>query len=250
MVLAVAAAVVALVCIRLGIWQLDRLEERRAVNAEVSAALASEPIPLDAVLAEDADPAYRRVVASGTWDPASEVILFGRSLDGRPGNHVLTPLELGDGRAVLVDRGWVPADVADPPVTGDAAAAGTATVEGILLPSDAGGTGEPSDGSALPEQVRTIDVAALDPAIPLDLVPDVYLLRARQEPAQDRPVPAPLPALTEGPHLGYAIQWFTFAAVALVGGVVLVRRDRRAGRLDSGKDHPLAHHSGHPLERS
>lgn len=243
MVLAVAAAVVALVCVRLGIWQLDRLEQRRAFNAEVRAALASEPMPLDAVLAADADPAYRRVVASGTWDPASEVILFGRSLGGRPGNHVLTPLELGDGRAVLVDRGWVPADVADPPVTGDAAAAGAATVEGILLPSDASGTGERSDGSALPEQVRAIDVAALDPAIPADLVPGVYLLRARQEPAQDRPIPAPLPEPTEGPHLGYAIQWFTFAAVALVGGIVLVRRDRKDDRVDGRGDD----HLGHPL---
>lgn len=248
--LAVAASVVALVCVRLGIWQLDRLEERRAFNAEVRAALASEPMPLDAVLAEDADPAYRRVVASGTWDPASEVILFGRSLDGRPGNHVLTPLELDDGRAVLVDRGWVPAAVADPPVTGDAGAAGTATVEGILLPSDASGTGERSDGSALPEQVRAIDVAALDPAIPADLVPGVYLLRARQEPAQDRPIPAPLPELTEGPHLGYAIQWFTFAAVALVGGIVLVRRDRKDGRVDGRGDGHLGQHLGHPLGRS
>lgn len=246
MVLAVTATVVALVCVRLGIWQLDRLEERRAFNIEVRTALASEPIPLDAVLAEDADPAYRRVVASGTWDPASEVILFGRSLNGRPGNHVLTPLELGDGRAVLVDRGWVPADVADPPVTGDAAAAGPATIEGILLPSDAGDAGEPSDGAALPEQVRAIDVASLDPAIPAALVPGVYLLRARQEPAQDRPVPAPLPELTEGPHLGYAIQWFTFAAVALVGGVVLAQRDRRAGRVDGDLLHPHGHADGHP----
>jgi surfeit locus 1 family protein len=217
---------VAAVCVRLGFWQLDRLEQRRSFNADVGAALASEPATLDTLLAED-DLAYRRVTVEGTWDAEHEVILFGRSLDGRPGNHVLTPLVFAEGHAVLVDRGWVPTDVRTPPVPGDAAASsGDVTVEGIMLPSD-DADADPFAGGALPAQVRSVDVAALDTAIPSELVANAYLLLERQTPIRERPIPASLPEPSEGPHLSYAIQWFTFATIALVGYGVLARRKRR-----------------------
>jgi surfeit locus 1 family protein len=216
---------VAAVCVRLGFWQLDRLEQRRSFNADVGAALASEPAPLGDVLA-DGDLAYRRVTVDGTWDVEHEVILFGRSLDGRPGNHVLTPLVFAAGRAVLVDRGWVPSEVRSAPAAGDAAASpGEVTVDGIMLPSDAGD--DAVAGGTLPAQVRSVDVAALDAAIPSELVANAYVLLERQTPTQERPIPAPLPELSEGPHLSYAIQWFTFAAISLVGYGVLARRKRR-----------------------
>jgi len=224
--------VVAAACVRLGIWQLDRLDQRRAFNTEVRAALASGPVTLASVLSGGEDPTYRRVRADGRWDRTHEVILFGRSLDGRPGNHVVTPFLLEDGHAVLVDRGWVPTELSEPPATGEAAAAdGMVRIEGILLPSaDAGAGGDAGAGAAtepLPPQVREIDVGALDVAMPATLVPHVYLLLERQAPPASRPVPAPLPELTEGPHLSYAIQWFAFAAIALIGYGLLVRRGRR-----------------------
>jgi surfeit locus 1 family protein len=226
--------------VRLGFWQLDRLEERRALNAEIGAGLEVGPAPLDDVLAGDA-PAYRRVTASGTWAPGDEVILYGRSLDGRPGNHVLTPLTLDDGRAILVDRGWVPTTVSSPPVTGaEAPAAGSVSVEGILLPGDDQGSSDGSDGStfdARPDQVRSVDVGALDATIDADLVDGVYLLLARQTPPQERPIPAPLPELDEGPHLSYAIQWFSFAAIALIGYGVLARRRGRTSVAAHGSTH-------------
>jgi len=94
--LPVVAILVAATCVRLGFWQLDRLAGRRAFNAGVEAGLAAPVAPVDALVdAEGADEAaYRRASATGTWDPAHEVILYGRPLDGRPGDHVLTPLLL------------------------------------------------------------------------------------------------------------------------------------------------------------
>jgi cytochrome oxidase assembly protein ShyY1 len=131
---------------------------------------------------------------------------------------------LDDGGAVLVDRGWVPSEVSEPPVGGEAAASsGPVSVDGILLPSREGDVAY----EELPDQVRDVDAAALDLVMPLDLVTDGYVLLEHQTPATDRPIPAPLPEPTEGPHLSYAIQWFTFAAIALVGYGLLVRRDRR-----------------------
>jgi surfeit locus 1 family protein len=217
--------VVAAVCVRLGFWQLDRLEQRRALNARIAAGLAAPPQPVEALLDAPADDvAYRRVTASGTWDAAHEVLLYGRALDGRPGNHVLTPLVLGGGRAIVVDRGWVPADAVGPPVTGEAAAVdGPVTVGGTLLPSEDGDGDEPAG-----RIVRAVDVAALDGRVPADLVPGRYLLLASQEPAVAAPTPAALPEPDEGPHLSYAIQWFAFAAIALVGYGLLARRDRAA----------------------
>ena len=94
----------------LGLWQLDRLDQRRAYEDLVAERLAAPPSPLVDVL--EACPAttcrFRRVVAEGTFDPAHEVILYGRTQSGQTGNHVLTPLILEDGTAVAVDRGWVP----------------------------------------------------------------------------------------------------------------------------------------------
>lgn len=181
----------------------------------------------------DVDPGslpYRRVSATGAFDPSHEIVVSGRSLNGVAGNHVLTPLVLDDGSAVLVDRGWVPLDVAQPPVGGVAATIeGTVTVTGVVLPPDA--ISNPPLSPA-PAVVNRIDLGL--GGLPYDLAP-VFLLLQSQAPPQagDLPVPASAPTLDEGPHLSYAIQWFAFAAIALVGYAALLRRESRA-RYDGG----------------
>ena len=129
--LTVFAIATVTICVRLGLWQLDRLEGRRAFNDRYAAGLEAAPLPLESLLAEGGALAYRRAVATGRFDTDREVILYGRSLDGRSGNHVLTPLVLADGRAIIVDRGWVPFEMDDPPVaatppTGDGRGDGSA----------------------------------------------------------------------------------------------------------------------------
>ena len=216
----VVAVIVAAVCVRLGFWQMSRLHGREQINAML-AARGAEPVRD----LEGADPAslpYAHVTATGTYDPAHEVILSGRSLNGAPGNHVLTPLVLADGTAVLVDRGWVPLEVDTPPVTGDAAApAATVTIEGLALTPDAITDPPPSPA---PSITTRIDLGIS--GLPYRLLP-VYVLLATQDPAQASPVPAPPPSLDNGPHLSYMLQWFAFATIALVGGVVLLVRDPR-----------------------
>jgi cytochrome oxidase assembly protein ShyY1 len=114
--LTVFAVVVVGICVRLGLWQLDRLEGRRDANARYAEGLAEPPRPLEDLLDSGDRLAYRRAVATGRYDPEREVILYGRTLDGVAGNHVLTPHVLADGRAVIVDRGWVPIEMDRPPV--------------------------------------------------------------------------------------------------------------------------------------
>lgn len=219
------AIVVVVVCVLAGLWQLDRLEGRREFNARYAAGLAAEPRPLEQLLDEGGALAYRRAVASGRYDTEHEVILYGRTLDGRAGNHVLTPLVLNDGRAIVVDRGWVPFEMDEPPVWEASPPAGTVDVVGALLADQPGGAGDVSQPEDRIVTVRSVDLQAIAGDVPYELVPWFLQLRAQSPSPGDLPVPAPLPELTEGPHLNYAIQWFAFATIAAVGYVILVRRE-------------------------
>ncbi len=219
------AVVVVGVCVRLGLWQLDRLEGRREFNERYAAGLATAPRPLDALLADGEALAYRRATAMGRYDTEHEVILYGRTLEGRTGNHVLTPLVLADGRAIVVDRGWVPFEMDEPPVAAASPPTGAVEVEGTLFAPQPGGAGEIQSGEDRVTTMRTVDVEAIGRDVPYELVGWFLQLRSQTPSSGDLPAPAPLPELTEGSHLSYAFQWFAFATIAAVGYAILVRRE-------------------------
>jgi surfeit locus 1 family protein len=233
-----AVFVVAAVCVRLGFWQLDRLEQRRRANAGLEDRIAAAPIALSAAPRDTAGLIMRAARLRGTWDGEYSFALAGRSRAGAPGAHVLAPLRLADGGAVLVDRGFVPsADAAT--VAAEARLSGPATVFGRLKPldpeADADGTLRPPapGGGSLPTWfARSPD--GLGEHIPYALAP-VYL--AAESATTDGPYPAPLqaPELDEGPHLGYALQWFSFAVIALVGWAAMVVR-RPAGERAAARE--------------
>jgi surfeit locus 1 family protein len=238
------ALLVALACFGLGRWQLRRLEERRALNAAISRALESAPRPLGAAPAGDPSQAptfaYRRVRVTGTYDQSREVVVFGRHREGVAGNEVLTPLRLSGGGALLVDRGWVPLSLDTPPIAEAPPPAGRVEVTGILWPAEA--EADPTPASTPVAQLREVDIGRIRAQLPYPVAP-VYLRLQSQRPTQPRSLPerVPLPRLDEGPHLSYALQWFTFGAIAVIGYVVLARREIREG--SRGKQHrPRAAH--------
>jgi surfeit locus 1 family protein len=232
--LTVATLVVVVVCVLLGRWQLDRLEGRRDANARYAAGIAGPVRPLEGLAASGAHLAYRRAVGTGTFDTAHEVILYGRALDGRAGNHVLTPLVLPDGRAIVVDRGWVPFEIDEPGDERAAPPTGEVEVSGMLFAPQPGGAGEVQPGERRVTTMRSVDVDAIARDVPYELEPWFLQLTTRPPGSGDLPVPAPPPDLSDGPHLSYAFQWFTFAAIAAIGYVVLVRRGWRDERLAVG----------------
>jgi surfeit locus 1 family protein len=222
------------VCVRLGFWQLDRLEQRRALNATVVAGLQQPPRPVDAALAAEMrrDPTplvYRRVAARGRYLRRGETILRGRVNDGHPGVHVVTPLLLDDGATILVNRGWVPALDGITPREHPAPPAGTVTAEGILqeVPVTPD-RGSPSVGRDT--TYRRMDREVMRARVGLPILPMyVQLLGDSAAPAVANPplpVAVPLPPLDEGPHLGYAIQWFSFAVIGIVGLFILMRKGK------------------------
>ena len=221
------AAIVAVTCVLLGFWQLRRLDDRRERNAAILDRRSAEPIAIeDAAPDPDALP-YRRATAAGTYDAAHEVLLYGRTLDGASGHHVVTPLLLSGGGAILVDRGWVPFAVQRAPVRTGTPPSTPVTVEGSLLPDEGDGSSRPDAAGV----VRRLDVDGIAASLPYDVYPLPLLLSA-QSPPQDGPLPTAAPPSTpsEGPHLSYAIQWFSFAAIAVGGAALLLRRDRRRAR--------------------
>ncbi|MGH8887105.1 MAG: SURF1 family cytochrome oxidase biogenesis protein [Egibacteraceae bacterium] len=218
----VLLAVVA-TCVSLGVWQLRRLDERRAFNALVTGRLAAHEEPVAAVLSEPADRlAYRRVTVTGRYAPSEEVLLSPRSRDGAPGHDVLTPLVTGTG-GILVDRGWVPFALSRAPVAAAAPPPGEVRVTGYLLPSRHALRAGPV-GAARLGFVSDADIGQLQRQVSAPLAP-VYLVLTSQSPAPG-PLPRPgtPPELDEGPHQSYAVQWFLFACVAVVGYPFLIRR--------------------------
>jgi surfeit locus 1 family protein len=218
---------VALVCARLGLWQVHRLRQRRGANAEALAARSKPPAMIKEGEAAGAGLIDRRVVASGRYDDDHTIILRGRVYQGVPGVEIVSPLLLHAGRsAVLVNRGFVPTPDAFTVEPDALREMGTVRVEGIALPIRSGG------GAPLQRGKETawaqLDLEALRARLPYP-ISTVYI---RQLPDSTLPrFPRRLEplALDDGPHLSYAIQWFSFSVMALVFGIVIARQKRERG---------------------
>jgi surfeit locus 1 family protein len=212
-----------------GFWQLDRLHQVQARNAVVRWRMQSAPLPLEQVLAPNARhtarAAYRRVVVTGRYDTSRQALIQFRTYSGNPGEYLMTPVVTENGSAILVNRGWIPpsntpveqARGLEPPW-------GKVRVTGILFPSEKAG---PTPAEAGPGLVQTtkIDLPGLAPRFDRSFYP-VYLQLTSQDPGQPGgyPIVLPLPRPDNGPHLSYAVQWFSFTAIGLIGWPLLVRR--------------------------
>ncbi len=230
--------------LRAGLWQKDRLEQRREINARVEQ--LQEQTPQDAQgLAEPGDLdagrdlEYRPVSATGTYLADQSVLVDGADHKGSAGAWVLTPLQLDDGDVVIVKRGTIPNPgqleaVPDSVVT----PTGEVTVEGLARPTETrpdvnlGFTklhferADPADGTL--ENMARTDLARLDQQIEGDVLP-FYLNLRTQDPAvaAGEPLPPLPPDPSEGSHLSYMVQWFLFSAMTVVVYLLILRRRAR-----------------------
>lgn len=236
----VVVLIVAGACVRLGFWQLERRAWRAELNTGLRARMAETPVDLAAAPRDTAGWLYRRVHVSGVPDAERAIVLPGRLYRGTPGVHVVAPVPLRGRDAILVDFGWAPA-----------ADAATVALDSMQL-------GEPIDATALvlpfpgeepgarnvaPDAARSdgsfrriwyaLDAAALRAQFPYELGA-VQLQLLPSDDAPPLPVRLSAPALDPGPHLGYAIQWFSFATIAIIGWLVMVAKSRAARPLEPG----------------
>ena len=221
--------------IRLGFWQMHRYEERTARNQLVSDALHAPPVPVERMTSPghtvSRDERYRRVTATGTFDTAHEVVVRRRvNSDEEVGFHVLTPLVLTDGKVLMVNRGWIPADgpsqTAFPKIP--APPAGKVTVTGRLMPDETTAASGIKNLQGLPDrQIMLINSEREAERLGAEVLGG-YIAQTAPEPKGDTPEPIGAPGDEDAAlNYAYAIQWWLFAAGVPVGWFVLVRRERR-----------------------
>lgn len=225
--------IAASVCVGLGIWQLDRLAQRRVFNSHVHAMQAMQPLVLP-VHDDLTKMEYRAVEVSGSYDFDNQVVIRNQFYNNQFGYHLFTPLRLADGEAILIDRGWIPSE-------GNSTAAdwrkydqaGEPTLHGVIrlgqtTPSFEGVT----DPTLTPNQTGLafwvyVNLDLIRKQIPYPILP-VYIQLNPNPNLSDPPIPQqPVLDLSEGPHQSYAIQWFSFATLLLVGYPFYIKRQDR-----------------------
>ena len=221
----------AVLFINLGFWQLSRLDDRQIENAVGEARFSDEPVELSILLegaGEDFESLeYRRTFVTGTYLPEDEVLIRSQVELGQAGFHVVTPF-MGADVSVLTNRGWVPLVLDQVPVEQAPPEAGVTTASGWLSLGKTRATfgpPDPEDGRLI--ILNRIDIDRIQQQVPYELAPMVLNL---SESSGELPIPVPEPDFeNEGPHLAYAIQWFSFTIILVVGYAFLLRRVVRSG---------------------
>ena len=217
------ALVMAALFVGLGFWQLARNTQKHDLVAQEKAAYAKPAPDITAVAAGAADDA--RAQARGTFDGAHETVLRNQINNDTVGIGILTPLRLADGTAVLVNRGWVRASSVNGVITGPPPG-GTAVVHGLVHRSStlsANDTVDRLGDGAL--AVPRVDLARIGQSLPYRLQP-VWIEAQAIEPAPG----GNAPALPEPPppdpvnHMQYALEWFAFALIPIIGWPIALRR--------------------------
>jgi surfeit locus 1 family protein len=220
------------VCVRLGFWQLDRLTQRQAQNAIVSARGAQAVLSMGALSGQDTSATHwRRVRVEGVADYERELVHATRSQNGSPGVYLLTPVRPLDGSwgdtVLIVLRGYVYAPDGRTIDFATAREGDTLRMEALLTSFP-----PPKPGMARmqssPRAMRLLDRDTIATMMGRPVAPFI-LLALGDTIMQDitRPTRVPPPPVNEGPHLSYALQWFSFATVFLVGFAVFARTKRR-----------------------
>ncbi|MFF5588738.1 SURF1 family cytochrome oxidase biogenesis protein [Streptomyces hygroscopicus] len=231
--------------IRLGFWQLHRHEHRVAQNQLIGDNLGAPAVAVEKLTSPGRtvprDDTWRTVTATGTYDTAHEVVVRQRtgSDEQSIGYFVLTPLLLPDDRAVLVNRGWIPAgaDLTKFPDV-PAAPSGKVTVTGRLKADETTGNSGIKDKKGLPpRQVSLINSEQQAKALSRPVLGGYIELTSSSPKGggkQPRTVAAPDHS-DIGPHMAYAVQWWLFSAGVPIGWFVLARRERRDRAAEAAK---------------
>ena len=213
--------------VNLGFWQLRRFDERKANNAQIMETTGRESVAVNNLSIDrlDKTQSYTPATARGTFDEDRQVYLINRSRDGVPGVEVINSftLETDPVSYVAVNRGYLPRKVFN---EGESEiwkpSSKVLEIEGfIMIPF--------LDGKLQGDEINRIDIDLLSDEWGVSLLP-IYL-QQNQQTSNDWPVQMKPPELTEGSHLSYAVQWFIFTLIGLVGYPLVLRRVAADDRL-------------------
>jgi cytochrome oxidase assembly protein ShyY1 len=231
-------------------WQLSRLHDKRAFKSLAEHHQAEPAAPVQELLPPGVgvgsgrvgDVLYRNATADGTYIADRTFTVENRTdASDSPGAWVLTPLDLGGNRAVVVNRGFIGYDVHGN-IVAPAPPTGRVHVTGLMFPSQTRGFfGAKDPKTGVLKVLARVDLARVDAQVAEDVLP-AYLQVVTSRPAEP-PAPKGTPALealgppdiSEGPHLSYAVQWAIFSTIAAGGYVLLLRKVA----LQQGKERAL-----------
>ena len=223
--LVVVAVVLTLGFMRLGGWQLARLNQRQRINAELASRAADVPVPISQLPTDTGNAHYRRVSVKGAYDYGNEIVLTLRSREGSPGVNIVTPLKTPTSdTALLVVRGWV---YSPDGTTLDLSkwsegpqVSGSGFVETYPPPRNG-----PNLSSTHQNAYRWLDRTVLEKRFKYPLEPYYVVLTSPVgDTTKSTPPRLTVPPMDEGPHRSYAIQWFSFAAISIIGTILFLRR--------------------------
>jgi cytochrome oxidase assembly protein ShyY1 len=231
------------VCVFMGTWQLSRFQVRvdqhRTAEHDRSEIATAAPVPLAGVLPDtrtqvSSDDSGRVVSATGRYDTGHQFVVPDRTLNGRDGFYVLTPLRVGGGAALPVVRGWLPGDASAAERSGSVPAAptGQVTVSGALqYPESTDTTGVSASGALPSGQLGIISAASLVNVLPYPVYSGWITANHPSAPLTAVPPVAPPNSgldLKAFQNLGYTGQWFVFAAFVVFMWFRLARREAEA----------------------
>ena len=219
------------ILIGLGFWQLQRLNWKDGLIAQLATRATAQPVALEPVLqavSKGVDAEYTHVSATGRFRHDLERFVYFPG-QGDWGYHVITPLELSDGRAILVNRGYVPRQLRDPSTRIAGSPSGTVTLTGLLrrAPPDRPWYIPAADPKTLTWSWPEIgDITRSMYGSPDKVVP-ALLIDADPAPSGVSPAGGATRLELSNRHLEYALTWFALAAaLAGVYGFSLVRQLR------------------------
>ena len=251
------------ICVIAGFWQLSRHAEVRDRNAAILERQEMQPLDVDRFFEAAADSQllaeleYRTVnLPVERFDWNETVLIRNRSLDGLPGCHIAVPAattsnDSAESSGVLLVAGWLPQQTCEPQSSSEARVWATRLTEPsqvtgrVRLSQERGWLGPSDPDQGRLESLARTDVERIDQQTTLRLVHMyVEVVSATREDGvrlalgrtlangTPAPVPLPPPELDAGPHLGYTIQWFSFAAIAVVGYTLVLRHQARKGESE------------------
>lgn len=224
----------------LGFWQLDRAEQRAAAVNLQRDNVAAEPVPVEELTSVDGEVSpedrWRTVEATGTWDTDHQVLLRNRDGSQGVGFHVLTPLITEDGTGLLINRGWIDRgetaqDTPEiPPVP-----EGAIEVAGRLHFGETEENTGLRERDGMPEgQIMFVDVDRLAEELPYPIYGGYVELTSQDPVPDDAPERISLREEDSGMSASYAVQWWVFTVVVVVGWIILIRRELRESRQEEG----------------
>jgi len=206
----------------LGIWQLDRAEEKRSLKNLLKERQGLSAKVFSWEILDDQEQSLQQlpIQVTGAFSPDSRIFLTHRIRLGKVGSDVLEPMILSDGSgAVLINRGWIPQATGELSLSSKSDQLGELTLTGkIHVPKGKSLTvlSEQLEGP-WPLKVRTANasnlVERLSDRLGIQVFP--YIVRVDADQAGALEVNWPELQVRSGSHIGYALQWFAMALVTL-----------------------------------